>query len=172
MIMSWLSDLLVGSKGSMSKLPTMSGGQEQVQQQLLQMIMGLGGQGGGVPSAIEMLKRMMDPNSNQDFENRYRQQYEEEVEPMLAERYAGAGALSSSGFGQALGAGRRGLERDLAGLSSQRQMQGAGSLLDLYSSMLGQHQGQQTFGYQRNPPSMGLLPSLGGAALRGYFGGF
>lgn len=167
-----LMDFLFGSKGSMKQLPAMSGGQQQVQQQILQLLQGLGGQGGGVPSSIDLLKRMLDPGSNQEFEDRYRQQYEEEVEPQLAERYAGAGALSSSGFGQALGAGRRGLERDLAGLSSQRQTGAAGSLMDLFSSLLGQHQNRDTFAYQQTPPTTGFLPSALGMGARSYFGGF
>ena len=169
-----LMDFLFGSKGSMKQLPTMSGGQNQMQDMLMKILQGMGGQGGGFQSSLDLLKGMLDPNSqsNQDFENRYRQQYEEETEPQLAERYAGAGALSSSGFGQALGAGRRGLERDLAGMSSQRQMGSAGSLMELFSQMMGQHQNQQTFGYLQTPPTTGLIPGMANAGSKAYFGGF
>jgi hypothetical protein len=165
-------DFILGSKPKMSRISTMSSGQEQVQAQILGLLNQLGGAQGGVPSAIELFKRMLDPASNQDFEDRYRQQYEQEVEPMLAERYAGAGALSSSGFGQALGAGRSSLESNLANLASARQMQGASGLTNLYSGLLGQHQGAQPFAYLQQPPSAGFLPSLLGMGAKSYFGGF
>lgn len=170
--MASVTDFVFGSRGKTEKLPTQSRDQQAFQSQLYQLLQGLGGQGGGVPSSLQLLMGMLDPSSNQDFEDRYRQQYEEEVEPQLMERFAGAGALGSSGFGQALGAGRRGLERDLAQLSSQRQTGALGSILDLYQNLGRQHQGQETFAYRQTPPTTGFLPGLLGMGAKSYFGGF
>jgi len=170
--MSKLSSFLMGDKGSTDKLTTMSGNQEAFQNQLYQILSQLGGQGGGFQSSIGLLQQMLNPESNQGFEDRYRQQYEQEVEPQLMERFAGAGALGSSGFGQALGAGRAKLESNLADISSQRQTGALGSILELYQNLGRQHQGQDTFAYRQNPPSQGFLGPLLATGAKAYFGGF
>lgn len=170
--MSKLSRFLFGDKGSTDKLPALSPQQEQFQNQIYQILQQIGGQGGGFQSSLGLLQQMLNPESNQGFEDRYRQQYEEDVEPQLMERFAGAGALGSSGFGQALGAGRARLESNLADLSSQRQQGALGSILDLYQNLGRQHQGTETFAYRQNPPSSGFLPGLLGMGAKSYFGGF
>lgn len=174
--MSKLSKFMFGDKGSTDKLTTMSPNQEGFQNQLYQILQQIGGGGqgggGGFQSSLALLMQMLNPGSNQGFEDRYRQQYEDEVEPQLMERFAGAGALGSSGFGQALGAGRAKLESGLADISSQRQQGAIGSILDLYQNIGRQHQGQETFAYRQNPPTTGFLPGLIGMGAKSYFGGF
>lgn len=79
--------------------------------------------GGGYEALIKRLQEMADPNS--DYHKAYEEQqvgnFNEQTIPRLAERFAGiggagaaGGALSSSGFGQSLGAAGAGLQRDLA----------------------------------------------------------
>lgn len=170
--MSKLSKFLFGDKGSTERLTTLSPQQEAFQNQLFQILQQIGSQGGGFQSSLGLLQQMLNPESNQGFEDRYRQQYEQDVEPQLMERFAGAGALGSSGFGQALGAGRARLESNLADLSSQRQQGAIGSILDLYQNLGRQHQGLETFAYRQNPPTTGFLPGLLGMGAKAYFGGF
>lgn len=166
-----ISSFLFGDRGKTQRLSTLSPQQEAFQNQIYQILQQIGGGGGGFQSSLGLLQSMLNPESNQAFENRYRQQYEQEVEPQLAERFAGAGALGSSGFAQALGAGRSKLESSLADLSSNRQMGAISSILDLYQNLGRQHQGQETFAYRQTPPSAGFLPSLLGMGVRSYFGG-
>jgi hypothetical protein len=67
------------------------------------------------------------PEAFQNFEAPYLQNFEQNIAPGIAERFAGAGtgggAMSSSGLQQALAQAGRGLQTDLAGLRSNLQMQ-------------------------------------------------
>lgn len=73
-----------------------------------------------------------DPQSMQQFEAPYMQNFEERILPTIAERFAGmgtgAGGLNSSGFQQTLAHAGRGLQSDLAqmraGLQSGASQQG------------------------------------------------
>lgn len=63
------------------------------------------------------------PEAFARFEAPYLRQFEEQTIPMLAERFGGAGAQSSSAFQQALGGAGAGLSEQLASLRSGLQMQ-------------------------------------------------
>jgi|GEM_PF-6905724 hypothetical protein len=67
------------------------------------------------------------PQAFQNFEAPYLQNFQQNIAPGIAERFAGAGtgggAMSSSGLNQALAQAGRSLQTDLAGLRSGLQMQ-------------------------------------------------
>lgn len=72
------------------------------------------------------LQDLYSPNSQamQAFSAPYMRQFNEEIIPQLSEQFAGADALSSSGFQQTLGKAGSGLMENLAALRGNMQMQG------------------------------------------------
>lgn len=156
-----LFDSLFGTQAKTEKLDTMSPEQKQVFSQLMGFLGGGqgGGQGGGLQQTFAQMMQMLDPSSSayQKFEQPYLDQFNQQTIPGLAERFAGAGggALSSSGFGQALSSAGAGLQTDLAGMKSQLQQQTLQDILNL----MGQGLGKETFQYQHTPASKGLLQS-------------
>ena len=84
--------------------------------------------GGGADLANNYYNKFLGPNRQQaydEFSAPYLQQFNDELLPQIAERFAGAGALSSSGFGQAIGGATSGLQSKLAQLFSSLQDQAA-----------------------------------------------
>jgi len=89
---------------------------------------------------------------------------------MLEERYAGAGALGSSGFGQAVGGAKAGLLAQLAALKGGMQQGAASGLMGQYNQLaqLGLGTPQFAYQYKQGGPSgaqsmmAGLAPSLPG----------
>lgn len=155
---------------SLQKFDQYTPQQHQVLQQLLQSL-GQGGQlGSQYEQALGGLSELMDPSSEsvQRFADPYLREFQEQTVPGLAERFAGAGAmgggLSSSGFGQALGAAGGNLQSTLAALKSQLQQGAMQSLLNQYQSSLGQGLGAQPFGYMKTPGQPSFLSDL----LGGY----
>lgn len=100
-----------------------------------------GGQAAGLgtiqPQIMQYLSQLLSgsPEAMQAFEAPYMRKFQEEIVPGLAERFAGQGALSSSGFQQSLGQAGAGLTENLAalreGLRSQAAGQGMGAIQDL-----------------------------------------
>jgi hypothetical protein len=169
-------DFLFGKEDKVKKLESLSPEQKQILQQLLGNIQGLGGQG-GYGQAINLLQQYLDPNSEVygNFEAPYRQEFEQQTIPNIAERFAGAGAqggaLSSSGFGQALGAAGANLQTNLAQMKSGLQRQSIQDILGQYSTMTGQGLGIQPFAYYNKPGHQGFLPTALSSGLRA-FGGY
>lgn len=154
-----LSEFLFGRKEKTKPMSFQTEGQQNLMNQLLGQ---LGGQGGAGGNALSLLQSYLNPSqqSFEQFANPYMTQFNEQVLPGIAERFAGAGALSSSGFGQALGGAASGLQSQLAQLYSGRQQQSAQSILGLLQNLLG----QQTFGYQQRQANPGFVaPLLGNA---------
>lgn len=141
----------------------------QQQQLFSQLLQGLGGQGGGGNQALQYLQQYLNPNPQQGFEQfakPYQQQFERNVLPKLLQPWgAGAegGALSSSGFAQALGGASSDFMSQLEQQYSNRGMQSSNVLLSLLQNLLG----QQTFGFQQNEASPGLV----GSGLNAFLGG-
>lgn len=165
--MPGLGEFLFGSEAKTKKRSFQTGGQQNLMNSLLE---GLGGQGGGANQALQFLQKYLNPNQQQGFEQfaqPYMQQYESKVLPNLLERFgAGAqgGALSSSGFAQALGGSSSDFMSQLAQLFSSQQQQAASGLLGLGQNLLG----QQTFGYEQRPANMGFLPQFALASAEGF----
>lgn len=138
--------------------------------------------GEGYGQALQGLMSLMDPSSEafDQFAAPYKAEFEQQIVPGLAERFAGAGAqggaLSSSGFGQALGAAGGQLEANLAGLKSGLMMQAMQDIMGQYGQMSGMGMGAQPFMYQK--PQKGFLPTFfekqwgadpyGGGGMGGY----
>ena len=94
------------------------------------------------------------------------QQFNEQVLPQIAERFGGMGALSSSGFGQALGGAASGLQSQLAQLFSQMQQQAVGQEYGQFNNLSQQGLNYQPFAYQNEKGNTGIFGPL--AAGIGY----
>lgn len=170
------SEFLFGSPDKLKKVATGTKEQEGLHNNILAQAMGLS-QGGGYDLANQYYNNFLGPNQAQAFDQfsqPYMQQFEEQMLPQIAERFAGMGALSSSGFGQALGGAASGLQSQLAQLFSQLQSQAAGQQYNQYNQLSQQGLGYQPFAYQQKQGSGGFLaPMLGAAAtaMGGPIGG-
>lgn len=182
--MAGFSDWLFGSKDKITKLPTGTKQQQGFHSNLLSKAMGMPQGEEGYGLANQYYNQLLGENQGQAFDQfsqPYMQQFQEQILPQIAERFAGMGALSSSGFGQALGGAASGLQGQLAQLFSQLQSQAAGSQYGQYNQ-LGQQYGNlaqtglnyQPFAYNKQQGSAGFLgPLLGGigTAMAGPIGG-
>ncbi len=164
-------NFLFGDDDSYDQLPTLNKGQ-------LGHLDSLGGQlkqlgRGGYGDAMSILQEYLNPQSDiyQNFEAPYMQQFEQQTIPQLAERFAGMGAmgggLSSSGFGQALGAAGGNLQTQLAQMKQQYQRQSINDFLGQYNQMNNQYLGTRPFENTYQPGSTGLI----GGALNSFAGG-
>lgn len=97
----------------------------------------LGSLGGVGQHAANYWQELLSGNSESydKFAAPYMRQFNEQIVPGLSERFAGAGALSSSGFQNALGQAGAGLSENLAslreGLRGQAATQSMGGLQNL-----------------------------------------
>lgn len=167
-------DTFGGSGNSLKKLPT---GTKQQQQfggnqliQLLQQMMN----GGGFQQANQYDQNLLGqgPEAFNQFSQPYLQQFQEQIVPNIAERFAGAGALSSSGFGQALGGAASGLQSQLAQLFTQLQGQAAARQQGQFQNLSQIGLNYQPFAYNEKPGSQGIFgPLLNGLANGGAFNG-
>jgi hypothetical protein len=124
------------------------------------------------------------PEAFKAFEDPFKQQYQEEIVPQLAERFTGLNGQNSSAFRQALGESGKDLTTRLAALRGELQQGASGQALG-YSQApgnmaLNQAQvglGAQPFSYLNSSGSSGflsqLLGGLGGGvgSAFGQFGG-
>ncbi len=94
------SSLFGQKKPTATQYPTMSPEQQQFQNKILEL---LGGQLGG-------------EEGFEQFAAPYQREFQEQTIPGIAERFAGLGGLSSSGFTQSLGQAGAGLNEKLAAL--------------------------------------------------------
>ena len=175
-------DFLFGTEDTREQLPTMN----PQQMKLLNSVISQQGklQQGGYGDSMSLLQQYLNPESDvyKNFENPYRQEFEQQTVPGLAERFAGLGAmgggLSSSGFGQALGAAGANLQTQLASMKQQYQRQSINDLLNQYNQLTNTGLNARTFENTYQPGSTGLLGGLGsgigagiGTALGGPLGG-
>ncbi len=170
--MSGLGEFLFGSKDKMKKVPTGSPQQQSfhnnILSQLQQMLQG----GGGYDQSQKYYQNLLQGGQEgfENFSDPYMQQFNEQALPEIAERFAGAGALSSSGFGQALGGARAGLQSQLAQLFSALQNQAAGSLTNQFNQLGQTGLNYQPFAYQNKKGNAGFLGPLAGG-IAGSFAG-
>lgn len=144
-----------GNKERLKKVPTGTPEQSQLNQSLVQWLQQALGQGGGFNAANEYDQSLLGqgPEAFNQFSQPYMQQFNEQVLPGIAERFAGAGALSSSGFGQALGGAASGLQSGLAQLFSQLQGQAASRQQGQFQNTAQQALNYQPFAYHQRPGS-------------------
>lgn len=167
-----LGSFLFGSNEKLKKFKQFDPQQEQLFSNFIQQLMGGSGGVGGTQDLIKRLQDMLNPDSQyyKDIEEEQLSEFNEQTIPRLAEQFAGGaqgGALSSSGFGQALGGAARGFKRDIQGQKSNMIMQALQQLLGQNQQALS----AQPFGYVQKSASPGLLPQLANSAVKGFFGG-
>lgn len=146
-----LRDMIFGKQGEIKAMPTMSGEQSQLFQQLL------GGLGGPMQQGLGNLQSMLSGDASA-FEAPAMRQFQEQIIPQLSEMFSGAGAgsQSSSAFQQSLGSAGAGLAENLAMQRAGLQQQGFGNL----ASLLGMGIQTPTFQYQNIPGTQGMLNPL------------
>lgn len=118
---------------------------------------------------------MQDPSQNgggfEGIQNEAMRRYQQETIPQLAERFAGAGALNSSGFQQSLASSGQELQSRLAALRDQSQLQreqlNQNRLGGLGNYLNGQQQLQQQNSFM---PSLSTLLNAGQLGLNAYQG--
>ena len=167
------SEWLFGSQDKLNKIETGTPEQQALHNNILSQAMGMQGQQGGYGLAQNYYNNFLGGNQQQAFDQfsqPYMQQFQEQMLPQIAERFAGAGALSSSGFGQALGGAASGLQAQLAKLFSDLQGQAAQQQYGQYNQLSQNGLNYQPFAYQQQQGSGGFLgPLLGG--IGGAMGG-
>lgn len=152
------------------KLPTMAPGQEKLHNLITSMSEA---NAGGANSAFDLLKQYMDPNSDvyRNFEAPYMQQFQQQTVPQLAEQFGGfganSGALSSSGFGQALGAAGSNLQTNLAQMKSGMQRNAINDFLSNFMNMTGQSLNKDPFAYHQQDKGGGFESGFGSGASSG-----
>jgi hypothetical protein len=167
---------LLGSPDKLKKIPTGTPEQEALHNSILQQALGMTQQGGGYNQVQQYYNSLLEPGNDayNNFAAPYLNQFNEQTLPGIAERFAGAGALSSSGFGQALGGAGAGLQAQLAQLFAELQSQAAGAQTNQYNNLVNTGLNHQQFAYQQKPGSAGFLgPFLTaiGSAAAGPIGG-
>lgn len=180
-LLKWISpiankgyrDFLLGSPDQFKKIYTGTEEQKALHNQILAQAMGMSQGGGGYDLANQYYNNLLGGNQQQAFDQfsqPYLQQFQEQMLPQIAERFAGGGALSSSGFGQSLGGAASGLQSQLAQLFSQLQNQAAGQQYGQYNQLAQNGLNYQPFGLHQIPGSQGFLGTAL-AALGGAYGG-
>ena len=164
--MPGFSEWLFGSPDKLKKIDTGTKQQQGLHNNILAQAMGMGQQGGGYDLANQYYNNFLGGNQQEAFNQfsaPYLQQFQEQILPRIAERFAGGGALSSSGFGQALGGAASGLQSQLAQLFSQLQGQAAQQQYGQYNQLAQTGLNHQQFAYNKQQGSGGFLaPLLGG----------
>jgi hypothetical protein len=157
------SDWLFGSPDKLEKVPT--GTKEQQQfggHDLISMLQQMMQQGGGLNLANQYDKGLLGQGQEafDQFSSPYLQQFQEKLLPQIAERFASAGALSSSGFGQALGGAASDLQSQLAQLFSSLQGQAAQRQQGQFQNLSQLGLNYQPFQYVQKQGYSGFLNNL------------
>jgi hypothetical protein len=163
--MAGFMDWLFGSPDQLNKVPSGTPQQEQLHNQVLSQAMGMTQGQGGYNQAQDYYKNLFQPGNKayEQFSAPYMNQFEEQILPQIAERFAGAGALSSSGFGQAVGGAGAGLQAKLAQLFASLQNQAAEHQTNQFNQLSQTGLNYQPFQYEQQEGSQGFLgPLLGG----------
>lgn len=153
-----ISDFFFGKPAQTEQIPAFTPQQEQYLNQILQLLQNV------TPGAGRYLQDLFsdDPEALERFAAPAKREFEEQIVPSIAERFAGTGSLSSSGFQQSIGQAGAGLAERLTAMREGLRGQGLGALQGLQGLGLG----ARPFGYMqrgRQPGFIeGLLGVLGG----------
>jgi hypothetical protein len=174
--MPGFSDWLFGSPDKLKKVATGTKEQEALHNNILAQAMGLSQPGGGANLSNQYYNSLLQPGNEafQNFASPFMSQFEEQILPQIAERFAKNGALSSSGFGQALGGAGVGLQSQLAQLFAQLQSQAAGAQTNQFNQLSQSGLNYQPFMYDQQKGSQGMLgplATMAGTTLLGPLGG-
>ena len=161
-------NFLFGGPDTLEKIATGTPEQDALHNNILSQAMGMSQQGGGYDLANQYYNGLLGGNQQQafnQFSQPYMQQFNEQMLPQIAERFAGAGALSSSAFGQSLGGASAGLQSQLAKLFSQLQGQAAQQQYGQYNQLAQTGLNHEQFAYNKQEGSQGFLAPFMSAAL-------
>lgn len=172
-----------GSKGAkkdtFGKVSNMSPEQSQFLKQFISQLGPNGGLGGGNEESINYLREMLNPSeqSFDKFADPFRQQFEQQTIPGLAERFGGmggglGGGLSSSGFGQSLSAAGGNLQTQLAALKAGLAGQAGQQLMGQYGQQSGMAMGQSPFTNTYQPGRQNAMGSFASSYAGGGMPGF
>ncbi len=175
---------LFGRGPKLQQLATGTPGQEKFGANLIQQLMDQINGGGAYGQSQDYLSGLFGQdafqNFSEPFNQQFQQQFQQDLMPRISERFAGmggnsSGALSSTGFGQALGGaaaqGSSNLQAQLAQLFSQLQMGGAQQAGNQFNQQAQLGLGYQPFAYNEKPGTQGALMPLLTALARGASGG-
>lgn len=134
------------------------------QQALSALLQNLSQSQGNYQSAQNYLGRLLnrDPELYERFAAPYLQEFQSQIMPRISERFAGAGgglgggALSSSGFAQALGGAGANLQAQLAGIFSNLQRGAASDISSNYNQLANLGIGIQPFQPTYQPGTTGF----------------
>lgn len=168
-VLGGLGGLFSGNKDKLRKIGVQTPEQEALLRTTIQeALQGQAGQNYG--QANDYVSQMLSgsPEAYQRFAAPYETQFQEQTLPGIAERFAGLGgpfghAISSSGFGQAIGGAATQFKSNLAGLYAQLQQQAAQSAFGQQNQLTGFGLGTQAFQPTYQPGNLGF----GGTALSG-----
>ena len=156
----------------------MKGFNNQSLQSLLQMLQGGGLQGNPLfESGGNFLQNLFsnDPQQMQQFQQPYMNNFNENIVPGIANRFAGMGTgasgLSSSGFQQTLAQAGRGLQSDLAQMRGQMQLGGLGQALNYAQQPISNIQsaaGMVPGQYYERPGQGGFVQGAANAFANGF----
>lgn len=140
MAWDWLRNLVLGRDPSIEQASTVTSQQQQGTNNFINQA---GGQGNALFGAgSSFLQNLLsgDPSAYAAFEQPLMTQFNQQIIPGIAERFAGqgtgAGALSSSALHQSLGQAGRNLQGDIGALRGQLGMQAANTSSNYISQLL------------------------------------
>lgn len=170
---SGINSFLFGEKPHVEQIESLSPEQKQSLSQVLGLMDQSTQSGGAYNQASNYYSNLLQPGSQayNQFSAPYMQQFQEQVLPAIAERFAGRGALSSSGFGQSLGGAASGLQSGLAQLFSQLQGQAAQGATSQFGQLGQLGLGTPAFTNYENPGHQGFGAQLLAALIKGSMGG-
>ncbi len=165
---------LFGSPDKQTKLPTGTPEQEALHGDILGQLKQMLESGGGYNLAQNYNNNLLQPGQEgfNQFAQPYMQEFEQKLLPQIAERFAGQGALSSSGFGQAIGGAASDFQSKLAQLFTSLQQQAAQSNLNQFNQMSNTGLNYEPFTYKNQQGNQGILGTLGTGFLNKFGGGF
>lgn len=156
-----------GGRETLEQIPTKSGKQTGFADKLIDMLNKMSSSQGGYSGAENYYNKFLGPDkaqAYQDFSEPYLQQFNQKILPDIAERFGARGALSSSGFAQALGGAGADLQSQLAQLFSSLQSQAANANYGQFNQLSSQGLNFDPFAYYQQPG--------GGGSGSGFAQGF
>src|SRR6202158_4381572 len=138
-----IGSFLFGSKDKFKQLSNLTPEQQRGLSKIFEQMGLMGGEGGNYQQSQDYLSKMIsgDPESYARWAAPYQTGFNEQTIRRPAERNAGmggglgGGALSSSGFGQALGGAATQFQSNLSGLYAQLQQQAAQQAMGQYNNL-------------------------------------
>jgi len=130
--MSAIKDFFFGRGDRFEQIPTVTGGQQNILDQILGGLSGGGFGEGPLGAGLQNLMQLLSgsPEALEAFQAPALRQFEEQIVPSIAERFSGLGAQRSSAFPQALSQAGASLAEQL---SAQRAGLQSGALSQLQS---------------------------------------